>query len=279
MNLDAIKKRLQELQSKGAKGEGSKYKWKPEEGSNEIRILPYMHKQEDPFLEIFYYYPSKPDKPSCVKKTTVSPVTFGAEDPIVEFAERLRTNASKEDWLLGTKMLPTKRYMVPVLVRGKEKEGPKFWEFGNQVYASLLNLLNDSNGEVIDLETGHDIIVHLTKGKGTNDFDKTTVSPKLKPSVVTTDSSILALIKKMPKIEEFLVAPTYDSLKDQLQEWLKIVDTESDTSTVHIDVTDDNTTEEVEQDGFKESKVDFTVDDVPSTVDDVEEQFAKLFNK
>jgi hypothetical protein len=148
------------------------------------------------------------------------------------------------------------------------------------VYASLLNLLNDSNGEIIDLETGHDIIVHLTKGKGTNDFDKTTVSPKLKPSVVTTDSSILALIKKMPKIEEFLVAPTYDSLKDQLQEWLKMSDAESDSETDVSPSEDDHQDPGlVNHDGFKEDKIDFSTDDIPSTVDDVEEQFAKLFNK
>ena len=62
-------------------------------------------------------------------------MTNGSADPVVEFAEKLKATGSSDDWKMAQKLMPKMRTYVPVVVRGKESEGVKFWGFGKQVYA------------------------------------------------------------------------------------------------------------------------------------------------
>ncbi|MFN9952609.1 MAG: hypothetical protein ACK55I_05860, partial [bacterium] len=110
INLDAIKNRLNNL--KNANNSTSNI-WKPEPGEHQIRIVPYVHNRENPFIELYFHY-------NLVKKSVVSPQSFGRPDPIVEFAEKLKQTGSKEDWLMGRKLEPKMRTYVPVIVRGQE---------------------------------------------------------------------------------------------------------------------------------------------------------------
>jgi hypothetical protein len=130
INLDSLKNRLQSLQQQSAE-KGSKKSaddiWKPEVGSQQVRIVPYIHDKENPFIELYFHY-------NIGKRVYLSPVTYGNADPIVEFAEKLKQTGVKEDWLMGRKLEPKMRIYAPVIVRGQEDQGVKFWGFGIQVY-------------------------------------------------------------------------------------------------------------------------------------------------
>ena len=69
----------------------------------------------------------------------------------------LRLEKVKETWLKGRKMQPKLRTYVPIIVRGKEEEGVKFWGFGVQVYEQLMAALNEPDyGDITDLVNGYD---------------------------------------------------------------------------------------------------------------------------
>jgi hypothetical protein len=119
LDLDAIKNKLNTLNNQDNKKSNT---WKPAEGKQRIRIVPYVHRKENPFLELYFHY----DIP---KRSMLSPITNGNPDPIVEFAEKLKKTGDKDDWLMGRKIEPKMRTYVPVIVRGNESEGVKFWRY------------------------------------------------------------------------------------------------------------------------------------------------------
>ena len=139
INLDAIKSRLQEMQKSANSGGGSgvsEFLWKPPVGKSQIRIVPYAFDKSNPFIEMFFHY-------EIGKRTMVSPTSFGRPDPIVEFAEKLKRSGNKEDWKLGKKIEPKFRCYVPVIIRGEEEKGVRFWSFGKQIYQELLGVIAD----------------------------------------------------------------------------------------------------------------------------------------
>ena len=212
INLDAIKSRLNSL--KNANNRTSNI-WKPEPGEHQIRIVPYIHDKDNLFLELYFHY-------NLGKRSILSPVSFGRPDPIVEFAEKLKQTGDKNDWVMGRKLEPKMRVYVPVIVRGQEKEGVKFWGFGKQLYQELLGFFADSDyGDLSDPKTGRDIVVTVKSPEETGrDYTETSIRIKPKETVVTDSQDILDKIKEQSKITELYPETTYDDLKSQLQTWL-----------------------------------------------------------
>ncbi len=218
IDVNALRNKLKQLQN-----QGSKQLWKPSPGENNVRIVPYKHNKENPFIELQFHY-------DFGKKTYLSPATSGKPDPIVEFSDKLKASGDTEDWKLGKKMEPKMRTYVPILVRGKENEGVKFWGFGKQVYTELLGFIADPDyGDITDLVDGRDIVVTFTPAAGEGAFPKTQI--RVKPNVLkaTTDSDIVAKIKEQVDINELFPEATYDELKIALETWLsgdtKVADT------------------------------------------------------
>jgi len=59
MNLDAIKKKLESMQSKPSGGGGltnQTKKFKPSIGKQTIRVVPFKYNKEYPFTEMKFYY-------------------------------------------------------------------------------------------------------------------------------------------------------------------------------------------------------------------------------
>ena len=52
MDLNAIKSKLESLQSTQST---TKNFWKPEPGKQVVRIVPYKHNKENPFIELFFH--------------------------------------------------------------------------------------------------------------------------------------------------------------------------------------------------------------------------------
>jgi hypothetical protein len=256
LNLDAIKAKLNQLNKADDKKQNL---WKPEAGKTRIRIVPYVHRKENPFLELYFHY-------DIGKRSMLSPISFGNADPIVEFADKLKKTGDKDEWLMGRKIEPKMRTYVPVIVRGKESEGVKFWGFGKQIYTELLSIISDADyGDITDLINGRDIDVEFTPAEGAN-FPKTSIRVKPNTQPATEDKAIAEKIMNQPVITDIFPEPTYDELEKALAEWMNPENADSDVSST------DTEEEETPAAPSKASKP------VAGKVDDVASAFNDLFN-
>jgi hypothetical protein len=218
INLDSIKSRLQSMQDQSSDKTEKKSMddiWKPEIGQHQVRIVPYIHNKEYPFIELYFHY-------NIGKRTYLSPSTYGNPDPVVEFAEKLQQTGVKEDWVQGKKLEPKMRIYAPVIIRGKEDQGVKFWGFGTQVYQEILSYISDPDyGDITDPINGRDIVLDVQPPEKTGKkFATTTIRIKPNTSKVSEDKSVIASIKNQKNITEIFSEPSYDDLKDALDKWL-----------------------------------------------------------
>lgn len=198
--------------------------WKPEVGSQVIRIVPYKFDPSFPFIELYFHY-------EINKKTYLSPTSFGKPDPIAEFADKLKETGDTDDWKMGNKLSPKMRTYVPVLVRGKENEGVKFWGFGKTVYHELLSLMDDSDyGDITSLKDGRDItVIFKTPEETGKTWPETSIRAKPNTSPVSDDPTVIEKIKNQIKITELFKEYTYDELKLIFKNWFEGNNEETET--------------------------------------------------
>ena len=224
MDINAIKSKLSQLQSTTSTKENF---WKPEPGTQVVRIVPYKHNKDNPFIELFFHYNLGNNK------TYLSPLSFGRPDPVMEFADKLKSTGNKDEWIQGKRLEPKMRTFAPVIVRGKESEGVKFWGFGKTVYQELLGVIADPDyGDITDATNGRDIgIERQTPAEAGNQYGKTTVRVKPNQTAITEDSEMLqSIFDNQADLTELYTEPTYDELKEVLQNYLNPSD-ETETAT------------------------------------------------
>jgi hypothetical protein len=213
INLDAIRGRLNKLQNTTAK---TVEQWKPAPGKHQIRLVPYKFNKENPFIELLFHY-------GINNKTYLSPQSFGRPDPIVEFAEKLKRMGDKEDWKSARKMEPKLRTFVPVLVRGEEGDGIRFWGFGKTVYQEILGYMADPDyGDITDAHEGRVIVVEIVSAEdsGTS-YPVTTIRVKPKETpLADTKEAIDKFLNEQKNITELYQELSYAELKAVLESWL-----------------------------------------------------------
>ena len=229
MDINAIKSKLTQLQSTTNNKDNF---WKPEPGKQVVRIVPYKHNKDNPFIELFFHYNLGNNK------TYLSPLSFGRPDPVAEFADKLKSTGNKDEWIQGKRLEPKMRTFAPVVVRGKESEGVKFWGFGKTVYQELLGVIADPDyGDITDATNGRDIgIERQTPAEAGNQYGKTTVRVKPNQTAITEDADMLqSIFDNQSDLTKLYNEPTYDELKDVLQNFLNPSDdsetTDSNTTT------------------------------------------------
>ena len=214
MDIQKIKDRLNQLQQTSTVSNSF---WKPQPGKTQIRMVPYKFNKDNPFIELYFHY-SMGDN-----KTHISPISFGRPDPINEFAAKLKSTGDRDEWIQGRKLEPKMRTFVPIVARGQEHEGIKFWGFGKTVYQELLGFIADPDyGDIADPITGRDIVVERqTPAEAGNQYGKTTIRVKPNQLPLTEDKDVL---KKMfdgqVDIKEIYTEPTYEELKEVLKNYL-----------------------------------------------------------
>ena len=222
MDLDAIKSRLNQLQNTQTNAV-----WKPQPGKSQVRIVPYKHDKNNPFSELFFHYSLVPNK------TVLSPLSYGRPDPVQQFADKLKSTGNKDEWIQGKRIEPKMRTFVPVVVRGEENEGVKFWGFGKTVYQELLGIIADPDyGDISDSTTGRDIVVERqTPAEAGNQYGKTTIRVKPNVTALSDDSNLLQkLLDEQPAIKELYNEPTFDELKEHLGNFLNPSDSTEETT-------------------------------------------------
>jgi len=221
MDIKLALSRFNSLQNNTKKSDSI---WKPANGKSQIRIVPYKFNKDLPFIELYFHY-------NINNKTYLSPMSFGRPDPIVEFAEKLKRTGDTDDWKAGKKMEPKLRTFVPIIVRGKENEGVKFWGFGKTVYQDILGYIADPDyGDITDPMQGRDIVLDVTSAEESNAAYPTTAI-RIKPSVskLHDDATMVqSLLENQKNITELYQELSYAELKSVLENWLNPGATTSD---------------------------------------------------
>ena len=222
INIQKLTERLREFEEGQKASEFSKLLWKPKEGTQKVRIVPYAFNPESPFIELQFYY-------NLGGKHYLSPTTFGKPDPIQEVVEALRKSGSNEEKEIAKKLQATPRTYVPIIVRGEEELGVRYWGFGVQVYKQLLKLMTNAEwGDITSVTDGNDIEVEFKKVSGKKNvktgqsFPETTITPSPKKTTVVdpTRKDLMEKVKNQVDILKIFPLKSYDELKEIVDQWL-----------------------------------------------------------
>jgi glycosyltransferase involved in cell wall biosynthesis len=222
LDINAIRGRLNKLQNTQKKTDAL---WKPTPGKSQVRIVPYKFNKDNPFIELYFHY-------NVNNKTYLSPASFGRPDPIVEFADKLKRMGDKEDWKAAKAMEPKLRTFVPVIVRGQENEGVKFWGFGKTVYQEILGYIADPDyGDITDPMAGRDLTVEYISAEdaGTS-YPTTTLRVKPNQTPLAEGGDIAKFLENQTEITELYQELSYAELKNVLEGWLNPSATSDDES-------------------------------------------------
>ena len=224
LDINAIRGRLNKLQNTQRKTDAL---WKPTPGKHQVRIVPYKFNSDNPFIELYFHY-------NINNKTYLSPQSFGRPDPIVEFADKLKRMGDKEDWKAAKAMEPKLRTFVPVIVRGEEGEGVRFWGFGKTVYQEILGYIADPDyGDITDPTSGRDLTIEYKSAEeaGTS-YPTTTIRVKPSETPLSEDSSrATTFLEGQTEITDLYSELSYDELKGVLEGWLNPTDEGGNDST------------------------------------------------
>jgi hypothetical protein len=214
LNLDKVRQRLGSLSNTKSK---TALIWKPNPGKQVIRIVPYKFNTENPFIELKFHY-------GLNGKTYLSPDSFNRPDPIVEFSNKLKKSGSKDEWNYGRKIEPKMRTFAPVIVRGEESTGVRFWGFGKSVYQEILSIIADPDyGDITDLTNGRDVVVEFKTAEDCGkQYPETSirVKPNSSPAVDPKNADLIAKISNQTDILELFPELSYDELRGVMEAWL-----------------------------------------------------------
>lgn len=244
-NSSKIAEKLKALNGELTKDTDS-WRWKPKAGKSVVRVLPNPHfgdGTETPFLPVDIYY-------GFGAEPLLGLSQFDESDPIAEYRKQLLTMArmetgdeSKRIWMLSNKFAPAEMVIVPVLVRGEEDRGVRFWLLGKNSFKDLMKISEDSDYEsIFNLKNGHDITVeYVEKNKTSTGYASITILPKPKSSPATTDAKVLQQIKEMADPIKFFKKPSYDELKTGLDLFLNSSATKQNTGSSSDEVNEKET--------------------------------------
>ena len=213
MNLDAIKKKLDELNNseQGNVNNSDKF-WTVPFGKSQVRIVPSMYNPDNPFTELKFHN-------KLAKYPILALSNFGEQDPVEDLIEKLRETSDKENWSLSGKLTPRPRYFVPVIVRGEEDKGVRIWSIGITTYKALLTLAADEEiGDYTDIANGTDMVVEKVKK---DPFPEITIRAKRTSSPLSENKEELEKwLKDQPDPAELFRKPDYNYIKKKLKEYL-----------------------------------------------------------
>jgi hypothetical protein len=268
IDVNLLRNKLNKLQNTKKK---SDLLWKPQPGTYQVRIVPYKFRPDNPFIELYFHY-------NVNNKTYLSPISFGDADPIAEFAEKLKNTGDKDDWKTGKNMEPKLRTFLPIIERGKEQEGVKFWGFGKTVYQDLLAYIADPDyGDITDPVSGRDITIeYISAAESGKSFPTTNIRVKPKETKMVEDINLAKkLVEEQSEITEVYSVLSYDELKSVLERWLSGED-EPETTTNTVDESS-NEEPAVSQELSKTEVA--SEPKSTTTVDEVDAAFSALFDK
>jgi hypothetical protein len=177
---DRLKRYFTTVLPKGSMGE-----------ERRIRILPTKD-GSSPFVEVYFHEIQVDGK--WVK--LYDPKQEGKRSPLDEVREGLMMTGVESDRELARQYRSRKFYIVKVIDRDHEQDGPKFWRFkhnakGDGVIDKIFPIFRNK-GDITDPEKGRDLILSLTLTKAGTGKEYTVINSVLNddPSALHTDDNV-----------------------------------------------------------------------------------------
>ena len=211
MNQNLVREKRIAAQTLTARQSSNKVEWKPKDaGDYTIRMLPYIHDLDWPVTTVWKHF-------NISTSPFISLSTFGKADPIREYGDAIRANAAgstdKNMYKVANMCDPTVRFYAPILVRGKEDEGVKFWDMSASDHEKILAIFDVAEyGDITDLANGRDLKVTHTKPVKEGTYAQNTILALPNTTPATTEQAVADLIVKMPTVQSILTEPTMDEM-------------------------------------------------------------------
>jgi len=160
-------------------------------GQKVIRILPTPD-GSSPFKEGWYHEVQVDGKWT---KLYDPGKNDGERSPLTEVYEELMSTGKESDKELARQYRPRKFYIVKLIDRENEEDGPKFWRFkDNYKQEGILDKIIPiwkQKGDVTDANEGRDLIVELSKSKTPSGIEYTVVKTIMydDPTPIHTDDT------------------------------------------------------------------------------------------
>lgn len=214
MAIDISKMRNKLNTVKGKGGQQAKF-WKPQNGTQTIRILPT--EDGDPFKSFFFHYGLNNESVLCPKHN------FGEDCAVCDFVSKLYNDGDEESKEMAKKLIKKQRFFSPVLVRGEEGEGARIWGYSKTVYQTLLEtVLNPDYGDITDPENGVDIDLRYEKTPG-KAYPDTVLTFKRRSSMLCDDfeaEECQQLLESIPDFDRLHKRRTSSDVKELLDTFL-----------------------------------------------------------
>ena len=138
---------------------------KEKDGQRRLRILPTSD-GSSPFKEVWYHEIKIDGKSTKIYDPGKNE---NERSPLNEVFEELMSTGKESDKKLASEYRSRKFYIVKVIDRDHEEDGPKFWRFKHNykqdgIFDKIFPILK-SKGDITDPETGRDLILELNKAK------------------------------------------------------------------------------------------------------------------
>ena len=193
MDLNEIQSQLEALNkpkhTNKKKDSDTNWKWKPKVGEASIRVVPYKFNSKNPFVTGIFYYNFGG------LKMILSPDSYGEKNPITLLIPQLRKSEDPADWRLANNLEyeAKTRYFVPIIVRGEEEKGVRFWEIGKEVFTEFVNQSKRKGvGDFTDVKNGRDFdLVTVGPDVTGTKYNKTTLSPSFDMTPLSTDAKLV----------------------------------------------------------------------------------------
>lgn len=215
MGIDLAKMRAKHSALTNRGGDSSDNFWKPTEGTHQIRLV--CPPDGDPFFEAYYHYGMGTDS----KTTVLSPRTVGDDDPIAEWGTQLWNEGTASSKESAKRFWPKMRVFAPIIVRGEEDKGVRWWGFSRTTYQALLDIVLDPEyGDVTDTAAGTDIRLDYGKKTGQS-FPTTDLRPMRRTSpLADNDDKITEILDSIKLAADVFEVATYEQCEKVLNETL-----------------------------------------------------------
>ena len=215
MGIDLNKMRAKHAALTNRGGDSSENFWKPDEGTHQLRLV--CPPSGDPFFEAYYHYGMGAEG----KTTVLSPRTTGGADPIAEWGTRLWNEGTEGSKEAAKRFWPKMRVFAPVVVRGEEDKGVRWWGFSRTTYQALLDVVMDPEyGDVTDTEKGTDLRIEYGKKSG-QQFPTTDIRPMRRSSkLAETDGEIATMLEGFKDATDIFEVATYETCEKVLNDTL-----------------------------------------------------------
>lgn len=225
----SLKQRLKEKKEQLKKKGNSAILRQKEEGTIRVRTLPVGEENEF-VIEVTQFWLGKDIGSS------ISPSTFGEECALLTKYLELKESEDEADKNLAKKLMPKKRYLMPVLVysddKGKkvnDQDSGKLLQITNGLYQEIIDFYLDEDewGDMTDPRKGYDLKI-TREGKGQFDTNysvmpcKNTPMPKEWRKEVDLEKLVRAEMdsfeQTQEKLDKFLGAAFDDDNEDEDKE-------------------------------------------------------------